>query len=164
MKEQKLVLNKIDSFELDHIFDCGQCFRWNKIDDGSYIGVIKQGVLKVSTSKKNITFEGLLDGDINSIVYDYFDFSTDYKKYKKILSEIDTNMKKSVEFGNGIRILNQDLWEMIISFIISANNNIPRIKGIIERISRKSWEKSFMEWKRLLFVSYYKRNEQIKCC
>ena len=73
-------------------------------------------------------------------------------------------MKKSVEFGNGIRILNQDLWEMIISFIISANNNIPRIKGIIERIARKSWEKSFMGWNRLLFVSYYKRNEQIKCC
>ena len=50
-------------------------------------------------------------------------------------------MKKSVDFGYGIRILNQDLWEMIISFIISANNNIPRIKGIIERISEKCGEK-----------------------
>ncbi len=48
MKEQKLVLNNLDSFELEHIFDCGQCFRWNKQDDDSYIGVINSGVLKVS--------------------------------------------------------------------------------------------------------------------
>ncbi len=59
------------------------------------------------------------------------------KKIKEQLSKIDQNMKMSIEYGNGIRILNQDLWETIISFIISANNNIPRIKGIIERLSEK---------------------------
>ena len=136
MKEQKLILKKDNSFELNHIFDCGQCFRWNKQEDNSYIGVIKNGVMRVSENEDNIIFEGFLEGDINSIVYNYFDFSTDYKEYKIRLSKIDENMKKSIKFGSGIRILNQDLWEMIISFIISANNNIPRIKGIIERISR----------------------------
>ena len=60
----------------------------------------------------------------------------DYEQIKQQLSKIDDNMKKSIEYGNGIRILNQDLWETIISFIISANNNIPRIKGIIERLSK----------------------------
>ena len=69
-------------------------------------------------------------------------FGTDYNKYKKVLSKIDINMKKSIEFGYGIRILHQDLWEMIISFIISANNNIPRIKGIIERISKRAGKKT----------------------
>ncbi len=145
MKEQKLVLKDIDSFELEHIFDCGQCFRWNKQEDGSYIGVIKDGVLRVSKIKNNIVFEGMLEGDINSIVYDYFDLGTDYKKIKQDLSKIDENMKKSIEFGYGIRILKQDLWEMIISFIISANNNIPRIKGIIERISKKCGRKVMWE-------------------
>lgn len=137
MREQKLVLNDIDSFELEDIFDCGQCFRWDRQEDGSYIGVIKDGVLKVSKHGDSVTFEGILDGDINSIVYDYFDLETDYNVFKNRLNKIDDNMKRSIEFGSGIRILNQDLWEMVISFIISANNNIPRIKGIINRISEK---------------------------
>ena len=141
MKEQKLVLNNLDSFELEHIFDCGQCFRWNKQDDDSYIGVINSGVLKVSKNKNRVVFEGILEGDINSIIYDYFDLGTIYDVIKREFSKIDDSMKKSVDFGYGIRILNQDLWEMIISFIISANNNIPRIKGIIERISEKCGEK-----------------------
>ena len=141
MKEQKLVLNNLDSFELEHIFDCGQCFRLNKQDDDSYIGVINSGVLKVSKNKNRVVFEGILEGDINSIIYDYFDLGTNYDEIKREFSKIDDSMKKSVDFGYGIRILNQDLWEMIISFIISANNNIPRIKGIIERISEKCGEK-----------------------
>ena len=141
MKQQKLVLNNVDSFELPHIFDCGQCFRWDIQPDGSYIGVIKSGVMRVSKHGKSITFEGILDGDINSIVYDYFDLGTDYNVFKKRLAVIDSNMKKSVEFGSGIRILKQDLWEMIISYIISANNNIPRIKGIINRISKRVGKK-----------------------
>ena len=141
MKQQKLVLNNVDSFELPHIFDCGQCFRWDIQPDGSYIGVIKSGVMRVSKHGKSITFEGILDGDINSIVYDYFDLGTDYNVLKNRLAMIDSNMKKSVEFGSGIRILKQDLWEMIISYIISANNNIPRIKGIINRISKRVGKK-----------------------
>lgn len=141
MKQQKLVLNNVDSFELPHIFDCGQCFRWDIQPDGSYIGVIKSGVMRVSKHGKSITFEGILDGDINSIVYDYFDLGTDYNVFKERLAMIDSNMKKSVEFGSGIRILKQDLWEMIISYIISANNNIPRIKGIINRISKRVGKK-----------------------
>lgn len=144
VKEQKLILKDIDCFELDHIFDCGQCFRWNKQDDDSYIGVISSGVLRVSKKRDVISFEGILDGDINSIVYDYFDLGTDYNFFKKELAVIDDNMKKSIEYGSGIRILNQDLWETIISFIISANNNIPRIKGIIDRISQRVGRK--IEW------------------
>ena len=62
MKEQKLILKDVDCFELDHIFDCGQCFRWNKQEDGSYIGVIGSGVLQVSKNKNNVCFEGVIDG------------------------------------------------------------------------------------------------------
>ena len=137
LKEQKLVLNNLDSFELKDIFECGQCFRWNSIGKNAYIGVIKSGILKVTEVGKTITFEGILEGDINSIVYEYFDLGTDYKSYKEEFSKVDENMEIAVKYGSGIRILKQDLWEMIISYIISANNNIPRIKGIIERISNK---------------------------
>ena len=78
-----------------------------------------------------------MSGDIKEILTNYFDLNRDYSEIKEKLSKIDENVNLSIQYGEGIRILNQDLWETIISFIISANNNIPRIKGIIERLSQK---------------------------
>ena len=137
MKEQKYIIENQESFELKDIFECGQCFRWNENKDGSYTGVINNGVLNVVKQSEKIIFTGMLDGDIKEIVRFYFDLDRNYEEIKMQLSNIDKYLKTSVEYGKGIRILNQDLWETIISFIISANNNIPRIKGIIERISKK---------------------------
>lgn len=137
MKEQKYKLRNVESFELRDIFECGQCFRWNKQEDGSYTGVFKNNVLNVKKNKDEIIFEGICENEIQQTVENYFDLNRNYEKIKEQLSKIDQNMKTSIEYGNGIRILNQDLWETIISFIISANNNIPRIKGIIERLSEK---------------------------
>ena len=137
MKEQKYILKNQDSFELKDIFECSQCFRWNKQEDGSYTGVFKGNILNVQKQDNDIIFNGLLNGDIKEIVEDYFDLNRNYEEIKENLSKIDKYLKESVEYGKGIRILNQNLWETIISFIISANNNIPRIKGIIERLSQK---------------------------
>lgn len=141
MKEQKYILENCKSFEPVDIFECGQCFRWNRQDDGSYIGVFGKNVLNVKKEKNKIIFKGICDKDIEEVCYDYFDLNTSYEDIKEKLAKIDEHLKKSVEYGKGIRILKQDLWETIISFIISANNNIPRIKGIIERISKKYGEK-----------------------
>ena len=129
MQEQIYKLKNQDSFELKHIFDCGQCFRWNEENDKSYTGVFKGNVLNVKKEKDTIIFKGIINGSIKDVVEDYFDLKRDYTKIKSELSKIDSNLKTSVEYGNGIRILNQDLIETILSFIISANNNIPRIKG-----------------------------------
>ena len=136
MKQQKLVLNNVDSFELPHIFDCGQCFRWDIQSDGSYIGVIKSGVMRVSKVGNSIIFEGILDGDINSIVYDYFDLGNDYEEIINKLKVMDEYLDKATEFGEGIRILKQDGWEMLISFIISSNNRIPMIQRAINNLSK----------------------------
>lgn len=132
---EKYIITNQDSFCMKDIFECGQCFRWNIQQDGSYIGVIKDAVIKVEVQNKNIIFTGRGTRNFEKTVRSYFDLDTDYSIYKKKLSNIDKFLKESVEFGDGIRILNQDLWECIISFIISANNNIPRIKKIIERLS-----------------------------
>lgn len=137
MEEQQYILKNQDSFELKDIFECGQCFRWNKQDDESYTGVIKDGVINVKKDGNTITFKGLCSRNLKDVVEYYFDLNRDYAKMKEQLSNIDNYLKTSIEYGSGIRILNQDLWETIISFIISANNNIPRIKGIIERLSKK---------------------------
>ena len=145
MKEQEIELKNIDTFELKDIFDCGQCFRWNEQDDGSYIGVVGENVLNVKKEKNNIRIEGIGKDNFSELVEEYFDLRRDYKQIKAELAKIDQNMKNSIKYGQGIRLLNQDLWETIISFIISANNNIPRIKGIIERLSKKYGNK--ITWK-----------------
>ncbi len=137
MGEQEYKISNIDSFELKDIFDCGQCFRWNEQEDGSYTGVFGENVLNVNKIGNEVIFKGICKENIKETVEKYFDLNRDYQKIKSKLEKIDENMKKSIEYGKGIRILNQDLWETIISFIISANNNIPRIKGIIERLSKK---------------------------
>lgn len=137
MKEQEYVINKIPTFKMKDIFECGQCFRWNKQEDGSYIGIFLNNVLQVNETEDKIIFKGICDGNIEEVVKQYFDLDRDYEKIQNELKKIDENMEKSINYGQGIRILNQDLWETIISFIISANNNIPRIKGIIERLSKK---------------------------
>ena len=136
MKEQQYILKNAKSFELKDIFDCGQCFRWNKESDESYTGVFKQNVINVKKQGQDVYFKGICSGYIKNVVTYYFDLERDYENIKKTLSKVDINMKTSIEYGKGIRILNQDLWETIISFIISANNNIPRIKGIIEKLSK----------------------------
>lgn len=159
MRKQELQISKNNEFELKDIFECGQCFRWNKENDGSYTGVIKQGVLSVYGDSKNIYFKGILDGDIEEIVTNYFDLNRDYSKIKKELSKIDKYMDESITYGSGIRILNQDLWEMIISYIISANNNIPRIKGIVENLCKKYGKKVEYEGKEYYL---FPRPEQLK--
>ena len=136
MKEQELKLDSINSFDLKNIFECGQCFRWNENEDGSYIGIVKNNIIKITQTNNNIIVKSYGKDDITELFNFYFDMNTDYEKIKIKLSQIDSYMLESIKYGEGIRILNQDLWETIMSFIISANNNIPRIKGIIEKLSR----------------------------
>ncbi len=125
---------KSENFEPRDVFECGQCFRWNKELNGSYTGVFYNSVLNVEKQDEKIIFTGNCDSI--EALEKYFDLNRDYKTIINKLEIIDDNLKNSILYGKGIRILNQDLWETIISFIISANNNIPRIKGIIERICK----------------------------
>lgn len=147
MKEQEYIIKNIESFEPKHIFECGQCFRWDEREDGSYIGVIKNNVLSVRKEGKNIIFKGMCEENIEEICIDYFDLNRNYEEIKQTLSQVDKYLENSIAYGSGIRILNQDLWETIISFIISANNNIPRIKGIIQKLSQAYGKKIKWEGK-----------------
>lgn len=152
MQEQTYQMNQIDTFVPKHIFECGQCFRWNQETDGSYTGVFENNVLNVTLKNGQIIFQGICDGNIQEIVTSYFDLDRDYRKIQENLSKIDEPLKTSIQYGKGIRLLNQDLWETIISFIISANNNIPRIKGIIERLAKNYGNK--IEWKDKIYYAF----------
>ena len=144
--EHKYTIQNVDSFELNHIFDCGQCFRRNQELDWSYTWVFWNNILNVQKKSDSVIFSWIVDWDIQTIVNQYFDLDRDYDKIKSELSKVDKYMKESIQYWHGIRLLNQDLWETIISFIISANNNIPRIKWIIERLSQKYWTEIIRNW------------------
>ena len=136
----------IDSFNLEHIFECGQCFRWEKQIDDSYIGIIEDTVLKVTINNNKLLVKGITKkADIKEFLIEYFDLNNDYSAIKSKLSKVDQNLKTSIEYGYGIRILKQNLFECIISYIISANNNIPRIKKIINNISKQFGEEVVFE-------------------
>lgn len=135
---EKFVINNVEDFNITHILECGQCFRWHKEDDGSYTGVINYGVINVSENEKNdvcFTYE-FLNGTRKNIE-EYFDLDRNYSNIKKVISLNDETMESAIKYGYGIRILRQDAWEMLISYIISAANNIPRISKTIENISKE---------------------------
>ncbi len=133
----------VSDFALKDIFECGQCFRWNRRDDGSYFGVAFGRAISVYYEAEPDKTEGMFiikncnEADFQKIWKKYFDLERDYGKIKSVLSENDEIMKTAVSFGAGIRLLNQDEWETLISFILSQNRNIPLIKKSIEEISRK---------------------------
>ena len=122
-----------DDFDLDKIFDCGQCFRWNKNDDGSYTGVAMGKAATIKKDSSGIYITGTKE-DYDNIWHDYFDMDNNYRQIRQGLC-IDEYMKNASDFGAGIRILRQDKWEALCSFIISQCNNIPRIKKIVETFS-----------------------------
>lgn len=136
-KDNKVILEGVSDFDPKHIFECGQCFRWKDKGDGSYTGVAKGRVINVSREGDTIYLKNTNLEDFNNIWKDYFDLDTDYSKIKNELRNMDEYLEKATEFGWGIRLLRQDPWEMIISFIISSNNRIPMIQKAIKNLSRE---------------------------
>ena len=128
------VTKKLTCFDPEAIFTCGQCFRWTKNEDKSFTGVALGRALRVFKENGEITFEGTNEDEFDSVWCGYFDIDRDYNKIANTLSGIK-NMKSAVTYGSGIRILRQDFFECLLSFIISANNNIPRIQGIVNKMS-----------------------------
>jgi len=123
-------VKNVTDFDPVHIFECGQCFRWNRESNGSYTGVAKGMAVNVNYADGVLQLENTSLKDFFNIWFDYFDLGRDYSEIKNMVAKDDI-MKEAVSFGSGIRLLRQDFHETVISFIISANNMIPRIKQII---------------------------------
>lgn len=127
------MIQNIKNFDLEQIADSGQCFRWRKIDEGKYLIPAYDHIVTVAQSGEKFEFS-CTEAEYQIIWKHYFDLELDYGKIIAAIDKNDTFLKKAAEYGSGIRILNQELWEMIISYIISQNNNIPRIKKGIEAV------------------------------
>lgn len=146
-----VLIKDVKNFELSHIFDCGQCFRWNRRPNGNYIGVAFGKVIEVEKKENDVIIYNISGEEFKNIWCEYFDLNRDYGKIKEELSK-DPLLKKSVDFGYGIRLLKQEKLEMLISFIISSNNRIPMIKKAIENISKRWGEK--LTYKDEVFYSF----------
>ena len=132
-EENKIRIVNALNFGLAQTLDCGQAFRWEIGENGHWSGIAKGKYIELYEENRDIIIEGSNKEDFENIWYDYFDLERDYSKIITAVSENET-VSKAAAFGSGIRILNQEPWETLCSFIISQNNNIPRIKGIINRL------------------------------
>ncbi|MDE6470195.1 MAG: DNA-3-methyladenine glycosylase 2 family protein [Eubacterium sp.] len=130
-----IILNDVKCLDLDLTLDCGQAFRWIKQPDSSWSGVVKGVFLNISKKNDTVTLKNTTKENFESIWLDYFDFDKDYVKICDTLKE-DKLLSSTVDEYYGIRILNQDSWEALCSFVISQQNNIKRIKGIIDRLCK----------------------------
>lgn len=155
-KENSIVLENVKDFNIKQILECGQCFRWERITDTNYIVVAYRRVIEIIQEGSTVTILNTNINDFNEIWKDYFDLSFNYEEVKIELSK-DELLKKSVEFGYGIRILNQDPFEILISFIISARNSIPSIMKTIKKISERWGDK--IEYKGNIYYAFPTPNQ-----
>ena len=154
-KGNDIIISGVCDFYPKHIFECGQCFRWEVEADGSYTAIAFDKVINVSLDQQgNIILKNTNIDDVQKLWISYFDLNTNYQAIKQRLNEIDDYLRASTKFGYGIRILRQDFHEMIISFIISARNSIPMIKKSVESLSQSLGEHIDLQRQKILFIPY----------
>jgi len=136
-KGSNLIIKNADSFVISQTLECGQCFRFEKLTDENYIIVAMGKLLHIFKNGDETVFENTSKDDFENIWKSYFDFGRDYKTVKDRLSAMDNTLLDAVKYAPGIRILKQDFFECLISFIISQNNRIPMIKKVVANISEK---------------------------
>lgn len=132
--KSEIIIKNIENLSLKQIAESGQTFRWKEQSDGSFIVTAMNETVQLIVKNNDLIIKGTNDKKKWS---HYFDLGRNYKKVTTDLKGRDQYLDAAIKYGKGIRILNQDLWEIIVTFIISSNNNIPRIKNSIEMLSQK---------------------------
>lgn len=135
-----IVVTQTPCLNIELCLFCGQAFRWKKNADGSFHGVVSGKVTDIEQTKDKIIFKNTSEEDFLSLWLDYFDLKSDYVSITDKF-RCDEHLAAALDEYYGIRILHQEPWEALCSFIISQNNNIPRISGIIDRLCESFGEK-----------------------
>ncbi len=131
-----MLIKHVSDFNIEQIADSGQCFRMDKIENGRWRVRAFNRELEITQRLEEVRFDCSQD-EFDAVWFDYFDMSRDYSAIKSsVLALGDEYLSAAVQFGYGLRILRQDLWETIISFIISQRNNIPKIKNTVSKLCR----------------------------
>lgn len=131
----------VTDLDLAQTLDCGQSFRWTEKDDGSFEGVAYGKYVSVKLEGTELYIYNTTESDFYNIWYNYFDFELDYGKIREEISKIHPVLNEAAKYAPGIRILRQEPFEALCTFIISQNNNIKRIKGIVQRLCESFGDK-----------------------
>ncbi|NLE26231.1 MAG: DNA-3-methyladenine glycosylase 2 family protein [Clostridiaceae bacterium] len=138
--KNSIIVKDFNHFDPIHTFECGQCFRWEQIDNKNWFGVVKDLAVNLEWDGADLIFHDTKEEDFLRVWYPYFDLDRDYGEIKEKLQKDDPVMKEAINFGHGIRLLRQDFQETLISFLISQNNGIPRIRKIVESLAQNFGE------------------------
>lgn len=133
-------ISGVEDLDLGETLDCGQSFRWKRNDNGSFSGVAFNRAVTMDLVGTDLYIDNASMEDYD-LWYNYLDLQLDYGKIRDSISNIHPVLKEASAYAPGIRILRQDPWEALCTFIISQNNNIKRIKGIVERLCENFGEK-----------------------
>lgn len=135
MRGEDAVLEGVRHFSLSEILGCGQCFRWNPVGENSYRGTVEGKTRTVTQQGDTLIFHGAALEEVESLWLHYFDLPRDYGAVKALLGR-DPVTARAIAYAPGMRVLRQPPWEALCSFILSSNNNIVRIRGIVDRLCR----------------------------
>ena len=131
------IINTPSDFNLKETLECGQCFHFNMIDENEYVLTAYGHMLHIRQDDKNLIFYDTDDRTYNELWREYFDIDRNYARIKEELLAKDDKLEEAISAMSGVRILNQEFFETLISFIISQNKQIPHIKKIVADISEK---------------------------
>ena len=131
--DSKIIIPDVRDLDLEQTLDCGQSFRWEKQEDGSFSGAAFDKYVNISLNGNDMIIKNAAEAD-RELWFDYFDLALDYGKIREDISRIHPVLKEAATYAPGIRILRQEPYEALCTFIISQNNNIKRIKGIVGRL------------------------------
>lgn len=127
------VLRRARHFDLAATLDCGQAFRWRKSGEESFWGIAMGRRLVIERRGEDVVLRDVNEAEFDGVWRDYFDLGRDYGRLKRLLRR-EPILRRAIDFAPGIRVLRQEPWEALCSFIMSQNNNIARNKGMIDRL------------------------------
>ena len=140
-RKNGIVLKDVACLSLPLTLDCGEAFRWEEQTDGSWSGVAYGKYLNIKEENGIFILKDTSLADFQAVWRRYFDLDRDYEAIRRSVDPEDAFLTSAIRCGYGIRILRQDLWEMIVSFLISQQNNIPRIRRCIANICERYGER-----------------------
>ncbi len=150
-----MIIIKDTDINLSDTVTCGQCFRFYKMDDDSFTMILSDRVINIKQDNNNLIVESSNEDNLEEIIIEYFDLNNDYNKINNEILKKDKTLKSSINLSRGFKILNQNPFEMLISYIISQNNNVKRIMKSVELLSIKYGKKvTFKNNDYYLFPSY----------
>ena len=152
---------EVKNIDIEDILLSGACFRSIKEDDGSFTNILDDRIINIKQNGNILHIESNKYDDLKEKIYDYFDLNRDYESINKKLIEKNNDLKEMIEDCKNYRILNQNSFEMCISYIISQNNNVKRISSSIEKISEKYGKKIIFKNKEYYLFPTYKELKDV---